>query len=146
MGLKRVDGLGNLLAALDAAKHQYWSKHGVNNGIFQEAPNIPKHSLNSIILQHSASTNCSHPRASEHTIPPYIHPSNSSALQHSAQPAAKAKMVQFSEMDSSSLVAAALAPSKEPTNSGEHQDNSYSQKLVRNTSIGAQKVNQISVL
>ncbi len=149
MGLKRVDGLQNLLSALDAAKHQYWSAHGVNKDGFQAAPDISQHFSSSTIHVHTACMNRSVPRASEQQISPSTQPFNASLFHQPAQSAAavaEVKMVGLSKMDSSSLIAAALAPFADFSGLGKQVSSQASSKLVPCTPTPGQKVSPTSVI
>jgi hypothetical protein len=113
MALKRVDGLQNLMGTLDIAKHQYWSEHGVNNHIFQTAYDNPKHFKSSEIQNVPSLTRQSSTTAFKQ-LSSHNRPLSSSVPRHPALPSANASMAELNNMDSSSLVAAALAPSAGP--------------------------------
>ena len=113
MASKRVNGLQNLMGMLDTAKHQYWSEHGVNNHTFPDAHNNLQQFPGFEIKQVSTSVNPASSRASEQNSSRYK-TSDPFVLEHPASPWAKASMVELTQMDSSSLVAAALAPPMDP--------------------------------
>ena len=112
MALKRVDSLQNLMSTLDTAKHRYWSEHGlgVNNQTFQAAHINPEHIRSSHIHCSPAQANRSTPRASQHVSPSSLH-FTTAVPQDPALAVEEAKMMDLTHMDSSSLIAAALAPS-----------------------------------
>jgi hypothetical protein len=131
MDLKRVDGLQNLMGMLDHAKHQYWSEHGVNDHHFHAVHEVPRPLPSSTIHYYCpfASGDCALQRASEREARAHFHHFCSSVPNAPASLSAEAKMVEFAKMDSSSLIAAALAPSADCTDLIPKANNSCSGPL-----------------
>lgn len=118
--LKRGDGLQNLLASLDFAKHEYWSQHGVNHNVFKADLNTARYSPPDSVANTSLTLAPPSLRSvsGHQEISPYICSSIVSVSQRPASCSEEAKMVEFSKMDNSALVAAALAGSSKSTNTG----------------------------
>ncbi|ERF74988.1 hypothetical protein EPUS_08529 [Endocarpon pusillum Z07020] len=153
MDLKRVGGLQNLLDALDVAKHKHWSQHGVsehyrtNNDTSQTPQGTTRHFRSATTGSRSGSTGCSASRATEQQVAPYVAPLSFTADHHNrpahlsaTQPSAQVKMGGFSEMDSKSLIAAALAPDPGVPDPGKKVKKGYSNgPITPNSNVTRQK-------
>ena len=159
MDLKRVDGLQNLLDALDVAKHKHWSQHGIsehctNNDTSQTPQGTTRQFRSATARSRSGSTGCSGSRATEQQITPYVSPlsftahhRNRPAQLSATQPSAQVKMGGFSEMDSKSLIAAALAPDPGVPHPGKQVEKGYSNGPISpDPNVARQKVSSDLVL
>lgn len=151
-----MDGLQNLLDALDVAKHKHWSQHGVsehhrtNNDISQTPPGATRH-FQSVITR--SRSGCFGSSAAEQQVTPYVAPLSFTAAHHNrpahlsaTPPSAQVKMGGFSEMDSKSLVAAALAPHPGVPDPAKVKKGYSSGPITPNSNVTRQKVSSDLVL